>query len=110
MTISDGCDGILDIDVDSENIVTIDTTVTGEEKSWLNGGEIWCMCRWEYKVWNDSRADSVEYLELCDKHSSGWLRKQAPGRAQNPLAGLVTFDANGSRSETMASKVLLRYF
>lgn len=32
MTISDGCNGVLDIDIDSENIVTIDTTVTGEEK------------------------------------------------------------------------------
>lgn len=32
MTISDGCDGILDIDVDSENIVTIDATVTGSER------------------------------------------------------------------------------
>ena len=58
-------------------------------------------------MWNDSRADSVEYLELCDKYSIGWLRKQASGRAQNPLAGLAAFDANGSRSETMASKVLL---
>ena len=32
VTISDGCDGILDIDADSENTVTIDATVTGEEK------------------------------------------------------------------------------
>lgn len=32
VTISDGCDGILDIDVDSEKIVTIDATVAGEEK------------------------------------------------------------------------------
>lgn len=32
MTISDGCDGILDIDASSENIVAIDATVTGEEK------------------------------------------------------------------------------
>ena len=37
-------------------------TVTGEEKDWLNGGEIWKMCRWGYKVREDSRADSVEYL------------------------------------------------
>ncbi len=34
------------------------------------------------------RADSLEYLELCDKYFIGWMRKQAPGRAQNPLAGL----------------------
>ena len=39
------------------------------------------------------QADSVECLELCDKYSIGWLRKQAPGRAQNPLAGLAAFDA-----------------
>lgn len=58
----------------------------------------------------EGRADSVKYLELCDKYSIGWLRKQATGRAQNPLAGLAAFDADGSRSETMASKVLLRYF
>lgn len=32
VTISDGCDGILDIDVDSKKIVTIDATVAGEEK------------------------------------------------------------------------------
>lgn len=32
VTISDGCDGILYIGVDSENTVTIDATVTGEEK------------------------------------------------------------------------------
>ena len=32
VTINDGCDGILDIDADSKNIVTIDATVTGEEK------------------------------------------------------------------------------
>ena len=76
----------------------------------------------------DSRADSVKYLELCDKYFIGWtaetrstlrfgrciadIRRMSctPGRAQNPLAGLAAFDANGSRSETMASKVLLRYF
>ena len=34
------------------------------------------------------QADSVKYLELCDKYFIGWMRKQAPGRAQNPLAGL----------------------
>ncbi len=33
VTISDGCDGILYIDVDSENIVTIGATVTGEKKA-----------------------------------------------------------------------------
>lgn len=32
VTISDGCNGILYIDADSENTVTIDATVTGEEK------------------------------------------------------------------------------
>lgn len=32
VTISDGCDGILDIYASSENTVTIDATVTGEEK------------------------------------------------------------------------------
>lgn len=32
VTINDCCDGILDIDADSKNIVTIDATVTGEEK------------------------------------------------------------------------------
>lgn len=31
MTISDGCDGIWYIGADSENIVTIDTTVTDSE-------------------------------------------------------------------------------
>lgn len=31
MTISDGCDGILYIGADSENTVTIDTTVTDSE-------------------------------------------------------------------------------
>ncbi len=41
----------------------------------------------------ESRAGSVKYLELCDKYFIGWLRKQAPGRAQNPLAGLAAFDA-----------------
>ena len=32
VTISDGCDGILDIYVSSENTVTIDAIVTGDEK------------------------------------------------------------------------------
>lgn len=32
VTICDGCDGILYIDADSENIVTIDATVTGDGK------------------------------------------------------------------------------
>lgn len=58
MTISDGCDGILDIDADSENIVTIDATVTGEEKRlvrrWGDSGYV--------QVREDSRADSVKYL------------------------------------------------
>ena len=31
MTISDGCNGILYIDADSKNIVTIDATVTDSE-------------------------------------------------------------------------------
>ena len=51
VTISDGCDGILYIGADSENTVTIDATVTGEKKGWLDGGEIWNMCRRGYKVW-----------------------------------------------------------
>ncbi len=33
VTISDGCDGILYIDADSENTVTIDATVTREKKA-----------------------------------------------------------------------------
>ena len=33
VTISDGCDGILYIGVDSKNTVTIDATVTGEKKT-----------------------------------------------------------------------------
>lgn len=32
VTISDGCNGILYIDADSENTVTIDATVTGDGK------------------------------------------------------------------------------
>lgn len=48
VTISDGCDGILDIDASSENTVTIGATVTGEEKGWLDGGEICDMCRRGY--------------------------------------------------------------
>lgn len=50
MTISDGCDGILDIDASSENTVTIGATVTGEEKRLIDGGEIWNMCRRGYKA------------------------------------------------------------
>lgn len=44
VTISDGCDGILDIDASSENIVAIGATVTGSEKRlvrrWGNSGYV----------------------------------------------------------------------
>lgn len=66
VTKSDGCNGILDINASSEN------TVTGEEKGWLDGGEICDMCRRGYKAWEDSRAVSVEYLALYDKYFIGW--------------------------------------
>ena len=36
------------------------------------------MCRWGYKVREDSRADSVEYLELCGKYSISRMRKYKP--------------------------------
>lgn len=75
VTINDGCDGILYIAADSENIVTIDATVTGDEKRMVRRWEVWNMCRRGYKVWEDSRADSVKYLELCDKYFIGWMRK-----------------------------------
>ena len=49
------------------------------------------------------QAASVKYLELCDKYSIGWVRKRAPGRAQNLLAG-------SHFRWACLSKMLLRYF
>lgn len=46
------------------------------------------MCRWEYKVWNDSRADSVEYLELCDKYFIGWTAEVSSRQGAKPACGL----------------------
>ena len=51
VTISDGCDGILYIGVDSENTVTIDATA---KRGWLDGGEVWNMCRRGYRMGENS--------------------------------------------------------
>lgn len=78
VTISDGCDGILDIDASSENTVTIDATVTGEEKRLVRR---WGDLRYvQAGIWGEqySQADSMKYLELCDKYSIGWMRKHKP--------------------------------
>lgn len=58
------------------------------EKGWLDGGEIWNMCRRGYKASRRAEQTVGNIWSYATNISSAELRKQAPGRAQNPLAGL----------------------
>lgn len=49
------------------------------------------MCRRGYKAWEDSRADSVEYLALYDKHFIGWTAEVSSQQGAKPACGLGSF-------------------
>lgn len=46
----------------------------------------------------DSRADSVEYLELCDKYFIGWMRNYKPPAGRKTRLRVCIFDAAGVKS------------
>ena len=75
VTISDGCDGVLYIDADSENTVTIDATVTGEKKGWLDVGEIWNICRRGYKAGRRAEQSAWNIWRCATNISLTGLRK-----------------------------------
>lgn len=58
----------------------------------------------------NSRAVSVEYLELCDKYFIGWTAGTSSRQGAKPACGSALLLAKGSRSETVLTEVLLRYF
>lgn len=69
---------VFNIDASSENTVTIDATVTVEEKRLVRR---WGDLRYvQAGIWGEqySQADSMKYLELCDKYSIDWMRKYKP--------------------------------
>lgn len=49
------------------------------------------MCRRGYKVREDSRAVSVEYLELCDKYFIGWTAGTSSRQGAKPACGHGSF-------------------
>lgn len=101
VTISDGYDGILYISADSENIVTIDATVTGEEKrlvrrwrdlEYVEAGDIGCGRIAEQTEWN---------IWSCETNiaSVGCGRKPPAGR--KTCLQVCTFVGEADRSAFM---------
>ena len=50
------------------------------------------------KVIADFRAASVEYLELCDKYSIGWMRRYKPPAGRKTCLRVCTFVGIADRS------------
>ncbi len=85
VTISDGCDGILCISANGENTVTIDATVTRDEKDWLDSGEIWNMCRRGYKAGRRAEQSAWNIWRCTTNISSAVCRSKPPAGRKTRL-------------------------